>query len=111
MLCRSYAYGNLIIEGYYSGLPIILFVIGCAALFYKISNIGSTFVKLSQVAKYNMGIYILHPFVLSILGHFFGKFTSDKRLNILFCLIVYIVSLLITKIIYRIPVINQLVKM
>lgn len=111
LLGRSYAYGNLIIEGYYSGLPIILFVIGCSTLFYKISNIDSTFVKLSQVAKYNMGIYILHPFVLSILGHFWERLTSDKLLNILFCIIVYIVSLLITRIIYRIPVINQLIKM
>lgn len=111
LLGRRYVYGNLIIEGDYSGLPIILFVLGCTAFFYKKSNVDSAFVKLSHAAKYNMGIYIIHPFVLSILGHFFEKFMSDKLLNILFCLIVYFVSLLITKIIYKIPVINQLVKM
>lgn len=109
LLCgRRFVFGNLIIEGYYGGFPVMLLVICCVCLFYRMPIPNS---KLSKLANYNMGIYIVHPFVLSILGHFLPALTSGKLINLLFAPLVYLVSLGITMAIQKIPVLKYLVKM
>ncbi len=111
LIGRRYAYGNLLVEGYYSALPVILFAAGCTLLCYRSTKTGALFTTISKLAKYNMGIYIVHPFVLSILKHFIKGFGENVVLNLLFCPVVYLASLAIAVIIHKIPVLNKLVKM
>lgn len=101
-------YRAVSIEFFYDNVFTFIWVISLFILIYRQKfevRMGKTIGLLSDKI---MGIYIVHVTVISISMHFY-KFNT-KISNILLIFIVAAVSLILTLIISRIPVVNRLVK-
>lgn len=112
-LCFNGLLGRrLDVGGFYGALPVIIcvavllcFAVSCRFICSdKIKNI------IQWISSLTMGVYIVHPLVLSIWIHFIPSMDTNWLLNCLYCLCVLISSTIIVIFIQKIPVLKELIK-
>lgn len=87
--------------------------ISCGALFIVIKQIpfkqGRFMPLISKLSTYTMGIYLLHPLILNILADLQVSTLIIHPIVMipLLTLLVYLLSLLITRILFFIPIVNK----
>ena len=99
-------YGNKYAENFYDNILIIVTSI-LVFILLKDINYGN-YGKIEILGKLVMGIYIFHPIIIKGIKIFYAF--DNSILNLLMLAIVYTVSLLISYIISKIPLLNKLIK-
>lgn len=100
-------YGNLYAENFYDGFLVIFDSILIFILFKKMNFTKDTFML--KIAPLTMGIYIIHLTVLSVITHFVK--TQNNFQNLIILPIVFLGSIITSYIIYKIPKVNNLIKL
>ena len=100
-------YGNLYAENFYDGFFVIFDSILIFILFKKMNFTKDTFML--KIAPLTMGIYIIHLTVLSVITHFVK--TQNNFQNLIILPIVFLGSIITSYIIYKIPKVNNLIKL
>ncbi len=90
-----------------------LFVIGAAvAVFMVLSSATVQSKWIGIISGWTLGVYIIHPFVLSVFAEYHPSFVSGGSLeNILFWILTLLSSALIVFVMKRIPLIRVLVEL
>lgn len=99
-------YGNLYAENFYDNFLVMLGAILIFILFKKINSTKDTLIE--KIAPLTMGIYIIHLTVLNTITHFIK--TQNNFQNLLLLPVVFGGSIIISYIIYKIPKINNIIK-
>lgn len=100
-------YGNLYAENFYDSFLVIFDSILIFILFKKMNFTKDTFML--KIAPLTMGIYIIHLTVLSVITHFVK--TQNNFQNLIILPIVFLGSIITSYIIYKIPKVNNLIKL
>lgn len=100
-------YGNLYAENFYDSFLVIFDSILIFILFKKMNFTKDTFML--KIAPLTMGIYIIHLTVLSVIRHFIK--TQNNFQNLIILPIVFLGSIITSYIIYKIPKVNNLIKL
>ena len=111
-LAGKYIWGAVYMDEYYYGaLPIIVATCGIfgSGMYFRIPNWLNKGIKM--VTPCTMGIYIIHPFVLSIFVKFVPSVTEQWLLNIVFWFLVILSCSIGVAIMNRIPLIKELNKL
>lgn len=98
-------YGNMYAESFYSS-PLV--IITSILIFVTISKFRFKNIAISKISSLTMGVYIIHLLVLSIINRIM-PFNNNYFLVLNF-LITFIVSLLLSFVISKIPKLNSLIK-
>lgn len=106
---RQYAFGKLDVAGCYGALPVIVTVVLIFICAIRWRAGKRTEKAINRTAKLTMGVYIVHPFVLSIWTHFFPAFEQVGLLNLLYYLCVIISSGIVALVILCLPYIRELI--
>lgn len=107
---RQYAFGKLDVAGFYGALPTILVVtlIMYKAIVFRFK--GECVAIITRISGLIMGIYIIHPFVLSLWIHFLPQFEHVGGLNILYCILTFISSGVISAFISHSAFLKEIIK-
>ncbi len=107
----KYIYLRRDIQYFYQELPVILVVLCLFAVVVCNTRRNEFLNKASEyLSKSTMGIYIIHPFVFSVLKSLVPMFAGESALfNILLFVVTLLLCWVIVEVIRRIPVINKLV--
>lgn len=100
-------YGNLYAENFYDNFLVIIDAILIFILFKKMNFTKETLML--KIAPLTMGIYIIHLTVLNVITHFIK--TQNNFQNLIILPIVFLGSTITSYIIYKIPKINDLIKL
>lgn len=106
-LLSNKLYGNLYAENFYDNFLVMLNSIFIFILFKNINFTKDTLIE--KIAPLTMGIYIIHLTVLNTITHFIK--TQNNFQNLILLPIVFVGSIVISYIIYKIPKINNLIKL
>lgn len=102
--------GHYILETFYGSVTVIISV---TILFIYILEARIKWkTVIARLAGLGIGIYIIHPFVLSLLKKFFPIFVSGNTgMNLLFWIVTMSLCGVIALIINRLPIVKELVKL
>ncbi|MBR3162138.1 MAG: acyltransferase family protein [Bacilli bacterium] len=98
-------YSNIYAENFYDSAIVI---ITTTLIFISIKSLNIKKEYYSNLLQYSMGIYILHPFLINILIKL--NLLNNSCINILWSIIILLISGLITYLLSRIPLINKTIK-
>lgn len=102
-------YGTYAGNSIYGSFPVILAVAGI--LLFAISTEPIFLLsEIKIVSPLIMGIYIFHPFILSIIVHFIPVVLENLWTNILYWISVIVISGIVTFGVSKIPVIKELIR-
>lgn len=99
------------IEAFYGSFPMIIAVF---CVFIRLMCVEELIFGggiITCTSRLIMGIYIIHPFVLAAIVHFIPVFSENSILNLLFCIVTLLVSGIISLVISKIPLMNQLIRL
>lgn len=106
----TYCFGGIMIEGFYGSLPVIIATILIFLYLYQ-TTLNDVMISVIEIAtSCIMGIYIVHPFILSVIVHFIPMFATNGILNLIYWMITLLTSSIIVWIIRKIPVVSKLIK-
>ena len=108
----TYFFKRITVEAFYGSLPIQLttFVLFVFLRGLKYSERAGRMVPL--FSELTMGIYIMHPFVLAVYKKYMPVFVQgDVLMNLLFWIITTVSCGIVTALVRKIPVLNQLFKL
>ena len=98
------------LEFYYGNPIVIITVVSSFVLFLAIRKeyVATIVYTLSALI---MGVYIIHPFVMSVISHFVPAFIENSLLNIIFWLLTLIICQAISFVMSKIPIVRELIKL
>lgn len=99
-------YGNMYAESFYSNLLVVL---GSILIFVLLSRINISNSIITKISNFTMGIYIVHVLVLNVITKLI-TFNNNYFCLIKMCL-VFMLSLLISFLLSKIPVIKEFIKL
>ena len=113
MMITRIAYNRLYVAALYGGIPTIVCVSIAIVTAIRIKNNRdfSNNIIYAVISRTPMGIYIFHPFVLSVFVHFFPAMGIDSVYNLCFSLITFLTSLTISYLLSQIPLFKYFVNM
>ena len=106
----TYCFGKIMIEGFYGSLPTITATIFVFLYLYQVKLNDVMISAIKMATSCIMGIYIVHPFVLSVIVHFIPLFETNGNLNLIYWMITLLASSIIVWIIGKTPIISKLIK-
>ena len=98
-------YSNLYAENLYDSFIVIVTTF---LIFNFFSRIQTSNKLITDIGKLNMGVYIIHPTIIKIFKYF--NLLYNNYLNIIFSAIIFIICIIITKVISKIPYLNKIIK-
>ena len=98
-------YSNLYAENLYDSFIVIVTTF---LIFNCFSRIQTSNKLITDIGKLNMGVYIIHPTIIKIFKYF--NLLYNNYLNIIFSSIIFIICIIITKVISKIPYLNKIIK-
>lgn len=98
-------YSDLFAENLYDN---IIVIITTFLIFNSFSRLHSSYKLIIDIGELNMGVYIIHPTIIKIFNYF--NLLYNNYLNIFFAAIIFIICIIITKIISKIPYLNKIIK-
>ena len=102
-------YGNLYAENFYDSVLIIINSILVFTYFRKVNYEDSKLV--TMISNLTMGVYIVHPLLKNVIKKVFSQVIQINNLsNVVILLFVYLGSLIISYVIYKIPKLNKIIK-
>lgn len=105
----SFLYKNPHAEFFYDNIFTFMYVISLFILVYRqdYSRYKNKIIEL--ISKNAMGIYIIHVTILNALTHFYKFNTPITNIGLIF--VVFVISLILSEVISRVPIVNKLVKL
>lgn len=98
-------YSNLYAENLYDSFIVIATTF---LIFNCFSRIQTSNKLITDIGKLNMGVYIIHPTIIKIFKYF--NLLYNNYLNIIFSAIIFLICIIITKVISKIPYLNKIIK-
>jgi len=99
-------YGNMYAENFYDSIIVLLTSI-VTFITFKEMNIKENKI-MNTMGSLTIGVYAIHGIIINILGTFL--LLNNNFINIGYSIVVFIISMIISYIIYKVPIINQLIK-
>lgn len=98
-------YSSLFAENLYDSFIVIATTF---LIFNCFSRIQVSYKLITNIGKLNMGVYIIHPTIIKIFKYF--NLLYNNYLNIIFAFLIFVICIIITKIISKIPYLNRIIK-
>ena len=98
-------YSSLFAENLYDSFIVIATTF---LIFNCFSRIQVSYKLITDIGKLNMGVYIIHPTIIKIFKYF--NLLYNNYLNIIFAFLIFVICIIITKIISKIPYLNRIIK-
>lgn len=98
-------YSNLYAENLYDSFIVIVTTF---LIFNCFSRIQTSNKLITDIGKLNMGVYIIHPTIIKVFKYF--NLLYNNYLNIIFSAIIFLICIIITKVISKIPYLNKIIK-
>ena len=98
-------YSNMLAENFYDSIVVIITTI---LIFITFKNLNISENIFTKMGLYIMGIYIMHPMVIMIIKKL--NLFNNNYINLIWSVAIFIICLLFSHIIYKIPYINKMIK-